>query len=318
MICVDKNSCKIVMDMNTRSLETLLWIVRLGSVTAAARYLNLSQPAVTRRIRELEHDLRAKLFRREGRGVVLTPIGRTCAAIADRIVGDAAALRLAAGGDAGIAGTIRLGVSEVIALSWLHPLLARIEQRHPNVHLELDVDLSARLIRKLEARHIDVGLVPGPVSLPGAIRAPLGSSQLRWMARPGYIEKRTVEPADLCNVQIITLSRDANANAMMESWFQQVNIKPSRVNYCNSLSVIASLVRDGFGISLLPRELFSGCIGRGELAVLDGHPPVPEMEYWATYMPIVELPALALIAALAREESWFLQSANERWSQLHI
>ena len=66
--------------MDARGLETLLWIVRLGGVGAAARHLNLTQPAVTRRVRALEGELGAQLFRREGRNVALTQAGRNCVA----------------------------------------------------------------------------------------------------------------------------------------------------------------------------------------------------------------------------------------------
>lgn len=307
----------VMAGMHTRSLESLLWIVRLGGIGAAARHLNLTQPAVTRRIQELEQELGARLFRRESRGVALTPVGRSCVAIAERIVSEVATLRQAASGDAAFSGTIRLGVSEVVALSWLRRLLSRIEDGYPNIHLELDIDLSARLLRKLDARQADVVLLPGPVSLPHAIKVHLGSSRLRWMSRPGFLTpRRHFLPAHIAAVPIIHLSRDANASAVMEAWFNNSGVKPRRVDYCNSLSVVASLVRDGFGVSLLPKELFIGSIENGELTVLPERPLVAKVDYWAVYLPAPELPVLPRIAALASEESWFLRPSDHLWRKL--
>src|SRR5215210_8890997 len=108
--------------VNVRGLETLLWVARLGGFGAAARHLHVTQPAITRRIRELEEELGTPLFHREKRQIVLTPSGRQCVQIAERIVADVAALHEAAGRSTGVTGTIRIGVSEVIALSWLDRL----------------------------------------------------------------------------------------------------------------------------------------------------------------------------------------------------
>src|SRR3546814_14141861 len=57
-------------------LETLLWIDRLGTFSAAAERLNTTQPAVSARMREPEQRLGSTLFRRDGRGMALTPAGR--------------------------------------------------------------------------------------------------------------------------------------------------------------------------------------------------------------------------------------------------
>lgn len=176
--------------MDARALETLLWIVRLGSVTAAAKQLHLSQPAVTRRIRGLESELGARVLRRAGRGVALTPIGEHSIASAERILGELASLRGLARDPASVFGSLRLGVAEVIALSWLHRLVTRVRKAYPLLGLELDIDLSEDLLRKLGAGRIDIAFLPGPVSLPGAITRSLGFVSLRWMASPHLLRGR--------------------------------------------------------------------------------------------------------------------------------
>src|SRR6195256_7006173 len=116
--------------MDSRNLETLLWVVRLGGVSAAAQHLNLTQPAVTRRIQELERELGAKVRRRQGRNVALRPVGQTCLGSAERILSEVAIMRVAASGKAAV-GTIRVGVVESIAVTWFQNFLARIEGRSP-------------------------------------------------------------------------------------------------------------------------------------------------------------------------------------------
>lgn len=302
--------------MRTEDLEAFLWVVRLGGVAAAARQLNLTQPAVTRRIRELERELNVQLFRRVGRGVRLTAAGQTCVELAERIVADVALFRRAAGTEGLLSASIRMGVGEVIALSWLHRLLRRIEVDFPNVKIELDIDLSARLITKLEHGTIDIALLPGDPSVQGSVRTSLGLSPLAWMCRPGFLQQsKLLHPRDLVDVPIITLSPGANYESIMTGWFSQAGVVPRRVDYCNSLTVIASLVSQGFGISLLPRQLFQEQIGSGSLIALSSSMPVPSVQYWAVLKPLAGFPLMERIAELAREESQFTPMVGNRSRQ---
>jgi DNA-binding transcriptional LysR family regulator len=290
--------------MDARSLETLLWIVRLGGVGAAARHLNLTQPAVTRRVRGLEQELGTKLFRREGRGVTLTQAGRNCVTVAERVVVDLAALHVAAGGVAAVAGPLRIGVGEVIALTWIDRLLGRIMQAYPRLAPELHVDLSAPLLRKLAGREIDMALLPGPIGLRNAAVVALGTCTLRWMAHPSLVPPETLgTPADLARLPIITLTPEADIYAVMQAWFQRGGAAPRQFSHCNSFSVLVSLVRKGVGVSLLPEELLGRAIGAGELVALPERPRVPPVNYSAVFLPRDDLPVLPEIAQFAREEA---------------
>jgi DNA-binding transcriptional LysR family regulator len=194
-----------VLTLNESHLKSLLWVVRLGGVGAAARHLNVTQPAITRRIQELERDLGAPVLRREGRNVVPTALGQTCVASAERVLADIAAMRVAAS-DRSVAGTIRIGVAEAIALTWLYRLHRRIEERYPNVTLEIDVDLSSRLAEKLTRRQIDIALLPGTANIPGGTRIELGRCALEWMSNVQYLKdgaSRSLTARDLADLPII-------------------------------------------------------------------------------------------------------------------
>ncbi|MDQ0391338.1 LysR family transcriptional regulator [Labrys monachus] len=303
--------------MNIRSLETLLWITRLGSFSAAARHLRLTQPAITRRINELEADLGAPLFNRERPQITLTAAGKKCLQIAERIVADISALRAAVDDNAGLIGVIRLGVAEVIALSWLDRLLVRIAERYPNIEVDLDIDLSARLVNKLNSRNIDMALLPGPVALPGAVTESLGSYGLSWMAHPALVKiDRDITPADFADVPILTAPKDANVFSIMQKWFVDAGVKPRRVSYCASFSVIASLVRKGIGASLLPHDFFRDHVEEGAMVIVPASPRIGPAEYYVSYLPTGEMSFLPEIASFAKEESWFFKADENRsgWS----
>jgi DNA-binding transcriptional LysR family regulator len=300
------------MRMDSRHLETLLWVVRLGGVGAAAQHLNLTQPAVTRRIQELERELGAKVLRRQGRNVVPTALGQTCLGSAERILSEVAAMRVAASGKPAV-GTIRVGLVESIALTWFQNFLARIEERYPKVQLEIDVDLSNRLATKLSRRQIDIALLPGPVQLPGVVRVSLGDCAMKWLGHPQLCPPgREMTAADLAELPIIGMPQDANAYHSIIDWFEEAKVSPGLVHRCNSFSVVALLVRRGVGVSLLPPDLFAGDLESGALQVLIEHPTAPKVEYSAAYLPAGEVSILPEVAAIAREESWFFGSPRAR------
>lgn len=292
--------------MDSNSLETLLWVVRLGGVGAAARHLNLTQPAVTRRIQEMERELGGKLMRRQGRNVVPTDLGATCLAGAERILSEIAAMRVAASGKAAV-GSIRMGLVESIALTWFENFLSRVEARYPNVRLDIDVDLSERLVKKLNRREIDIALLPGPVRIPGVVRAPLGVCALKWLGSSRFRPTdRALTAEELADLPIIGLPQDADAQRAMTRWFEEAGVTPKRMHCCNSFSVVTLLVRRGVGVSLLPPDLFARDLEYGTLSVVIESPAAPKVEYSAAFLPSVHLNILPEVAALAQEESWFL------------
>jgi DNA-binding transcriptional LysR family regulator len=101
--------------MESRNLETLLWVVRLGSISAAAEQLHLSQPAITRRI---ERDLQARLFEREGVRVAPTAIAQALVQNAERVLAEIAAMRSTASDRTTVRGKLRIGIAELIGLTW--------------------------------------------------------------------------------------------------------------------------------------------------------------------------------------------------------
>jgi DNA-binding transcriptional LysR family regulator len=244
--------------------------------------------------------------------VVPTPVGQTCLGSAERILSEVAIMRVAASKKAAV-GTIRVGLVESIALTWFQNFLARIEGRYPKVRLEIDVDLSNRLLTKLARRQIDIALLPGPVQLPGVVRVSLGDCVMKWLGHPQLCPKdREMRAADLAELPIIGMPQEANAYHSIINWFEEAHVSPHLMHCCNSFSVVALLVRRGVGVSLLPPELFAGDLESGVLKILIEQPDVPKVEYSAAYLPAADVSILPEVAAIAREESWFFGSSRTR------
>lgn len=265
-----------------RQLETFTWIVRLGSFSAAAKRLNTTQSAISARMGELERGLGVSLFDRSGRHVSLTPKGRQLHAYARNALALVQEMEAAIGSADALSGTVRLGIGELIALTWLPDLAHEIKLRYPRLTVELDVDLTNNLWRKLDAAILDLVLMPGPVRSGDYERAFLGTVDFRWMAAADLkIGDDALRPSDLAQYPIVTLYPESVLHSIIEGWFDQEKVRPRRVDVCNSIAVAANLTSRGLGLSLLPTVSFAGGDIESRLQVLETIPDRFRIEFWA-------------------------------------
>jgi DNA-binding transcriptional LysR family regulator len=292
--------------MESRNLETLLWVVRLGSISAAAEQLHLSQPAITRRIQELERDLQARLFERKGVRVAPTAIAQALVQNAERVLAEIAAMRSTASDRTTVRGKLRIGIAELIGLTWFDRLLARIEDEYPELTTEIDVDLSSSLVNRVLRRELDVAFFPGSAPAESVCQTKIGSCEHRWVAKADIVQGNgDVSPHDLAEMPIIVMPKGAASHNIVMHWFMQAGARPTRVRTCNNLSVNMSLVRKGLGISAMPVDLISDELASGELIALRERPPLPKVGYSAAYMPSNNFKIVPVIVAYAKEESRF-------------
>jgi DNA-binding transcriptional LysR family regulator len=292
--------------VQTRNLATLLQVVRLGGIGAAARQLNLTQPAVSRRIDELERELGTPLFRRQGRQVVPTPAARLCLASAERILAEVEVMRGLASGRGVAQRSVRIGVAELVALTWFDRLLARLRETHPHVVVDMHVDLASRLVDGLSRRALDLILTPGEVPIGGVLRRDIGASTYAWMGTPArMIGRDHLAPADLLDLPVLMAPQGSDSHRMVMDWCEAAGVAPARFSFCNNLGVLGTMVRKGVGVSPLPVELFAAELAEGALVALPSRPPMRSIAYSACHLPSRDAALMQEIADLAHAESWF-------------
>jgi DNA-binding transcriptional LysR family regulator len=129
------------------------------------------------------------------------------------------------------------------------------------------------------------------------------------MASPKLpVPNGVLRPRQLEKLPVVTVSRESNLAAVIDAWFQRGQATPHVVNYCNSLSTVASLTIAGVGISILPPVLFAAALKSGGLVRLNTDPPVAPIRFWAV-CPLRDVrPVARQIARLAQETSSFRAS----------
>lgn len=294
--------------MNLKHIESFLWISRLGSFSAAARRLNTTQPAMSMRIGELEKNLGVVLFDRRSRALRLTPEGREFADYARRIVDLTQEAEDRLSERTQFTGRLKLGVTESVALTWLPDLVVRLNDEFPAMLIDLDINLTQVVWRKLRGGELDLAILPGPAFGTDLSTTYLGSILYTWMASPklklGRLQDE-LTPQDFKSVPVITLSEDSNLHEIIETWFKENRSAPRRVDVCNSLGVVAALTVAGLGISMLPPSVFAEEIRSGDLYELKTGPHIEPLEFWAVQTRRHATPIIETIAKYARQASTF-------------
>lgn len=269
--------------MNFRSLETFVWISRLGSFRAAAQRLYTSQPSVSARISGLEDQLGVALFERVGRRVVLTAKGRELLTYAEKILHlHGEMLQVVAKPDS-IQGSIRLGVAETIAYTWLPRLIERVSEAYPAINLELDIDISVNLAEKLMNHDIDIAFLMGKVHQTGIVNQPLCRYPLVWVASPRLdIPPGPVSVSELAKWPIITYPRRSEPYTIIRSLVDPMN-HSTRIHSSSSLSTIIRMTVDGIGVSALPREIVQRELQSGVLHQFEVDASIPDLVFNAAY-----------------------------------
>lgn len=257
-------------------LETLLWIARLGTFRAAAERLNTTQPAISARVREIESQLGIAIFRREGRGVVLTARGRQLVRDCEPLLAGFERALMQAGDSAGASGVVRIGAGEIAAASCLPAFVAAIGRDLPGVTLELELDLTARMLQQVLAGTRDLVFLAGPVASPGLETAPIGSVALAWLASPEVKAAGGFAQA----LPVWSVGAHSPIHQVMRGELASRGLPVRSVNTCNNVETMIGIVAQGSGAALFPETMVRRQLAEGSLVELLA-PPQARIEFQA-------------------------------------
>ena len=262
------------MRLTLAQIETFYWISRLGSFHAAARQLNVTQPSVSGRIRELELDLGCALFDRSGGRARLTEAGKAIRKQAEMMLSLAREIRdeTSAGR---LRGLLRLGVVETVAHLALPGLIRHLNSNRPGLRIELAVDVGAKLLQQLEQRHIDVAITTDAVASDGISVLPLGDIDLAWLGPTTHpLAGKVLTPNDLVDQLIFTQPETSTIGRTIRDWFETARCTPKSLSGCNSLTVTSELVAAGLGFAVMTPAIVRDDIA-DRICRHESHPPLP-------------------------------------------
>ena len=267
--------------INMEQLRTFLAVVRHGGVRKAAVVLNLTQPAATARIKNLEDTLGCELFDRQAGGMRLTKRGELLIAHAEKFEHLTELVERDVVDPDGVEGRLRLGVSDTIAQCWLPDLVARLHAQYPRLEIELNVDISSQLRESLMNREIDLAILLGPISEHKVNNIELPGFDLAWYAAVSRAELATT--VDLQR-PVLTYARNTRPyRELKEMLFERVGPDVS-IFTSSSLSACFRLIEADLGVAVLPRALGQEYVAAERIAEFDpGWVPAP-LQFTASYL----------------------------------
>lgn len=293
--------------------EAFYWTARTGGFRAAALRMRLSQPAISLRVRELEHVLGQPLFVRGARGPMLTAFGESILKDVERILSLARDLETRARQDEPAFRDVRIGAAETYATLSLPALLAELGRREPLLRTEITVDLSARLETMLLDGELDVAFIATPHAPQPLALHPLLDIHLVWAVGPAFpAEAATISPKSLVDRPIFTNPMPSNLYLAIQRWFAEHGLKPERLSTCVPISILILLAVAGNGAALVPvdlaRQNFHSIPG---LRLLAAEPAIAPHTLHAAHRLGDETPDVSLVTLLAKELSCFRPGAIE-------
>ena len=277
------------------AMETFVYVIESGSFSAAARLLDVGQPAVSKSIAQLEERLAVRLLLRSTRGLTPTEAGQAFYERAKRAIEEADEAELAARGSAGaLSGRLRVSAAVTFARLHIIPRLPSFLERHPD--LNIDIILDDENIDLLE-HGIDVALRMGVLGdstmtarrLARGRRCVVGSPA--WFAKAG--EPRT--PADLVSHQAIVYEQAGGGNAWS---FKRGNTETSiavagRIRVNAAEGVRAAVLAD-MGVAITSEWMFAPEIASGAVKLVLADWELPSIDLWAVF------PSGRMVTAKAR------------------
>ena len=242
---------------------------QLGSLNRAAERVGRSQSAVSQQMRKLEEQVGQPLFRRQGRGLVLTESGDLILSYARRILDlNDEAVRAVRG--ASVEGLVRFGLPGDFAETWLPVALGQFKKAHPAVRVEVAVERNGVLLERLDREELDLVLVMGYGSRSDAEH--LATLQMTWIGAVGIDTALSPgRPLDLALYNPPCFFRRAGIEAL-----DRANISWRLAYTTASLQSLWSGVAAGLGITLRTAAGIPSSLRR--LDEKDGLPPLPTVE----------------------------------------
>lgn len=242
--------------MELRHLRYFVSVADQGSVSKAARQVHISQPALSRQIRDLEAELGVQLFNRVGRRIELTAEGedllrhsRDALAQAESVRERARALR------GGVVGVLRVGATPQATQSILAPFLARYGRLRPGVEVQLTEEGGMRLLELVEqgALHLAITM-PAGRPLQGY---PLFPIRVLAVAapRPEWKRRSTIDVADLANEPLLLLRRSFGTRQLFDAACGIAQLRPRIVLESSDPNSLLALAEAGHGVAVVPSTL---------------------------------------------------------------
>ena len=252
--------------MTIRNLEIFTKVAELGSMSAAAKKLYITQPSVSIAISEIEKEYDVKLFDRVGNHLRLTPTGQQLLIYASGIIQQYKEMELFLKDKSHYSG-IRIGATATVGHYLIAPIIEQLKDEMPNIQCEVTVASTGIIDERLLRSELDIGFVEGDVSAPSLIVDPILIDELTVICstKHRFFARKSIRLQELIGEDFILREKGSGTRAKVESILRENHISYQPQWSCYSFEAIKEAVIHNLGITIMSPRVVRRELSSGEL-----------------------------------------------------
>jgi LysR family transcriptional activator of nhaA len=300
-------------NLNLKHLRYFWSVATLGSIAKAAESLYITPQTISGQISDLEKQLGKKLFRREGRNLVMTETGQLVFSYADEMFRLGNELQdVLAGHTPGTSITLKVGIAMVVPKLLTYRVLEPVLHMPEQVRLICNEAPLVDLLADLSVHKLDVVLADSPVSPTLNIRAynhELGHSGISFFSTPDKAESlRENFPQSMDGEKILMPSHGSHLRRSLETWFQKKDINPLVVAEFEDRALMKAFGEAGSGIFTSPAAMKDDVLQKYGVEVIGETDEISERFFLISAERHIKNPAVSRITETARSSLFNLVS----------
>lgn len=276
------------MNINLELYKVFLSVAKNGNITKAANELMISQPGVSKSIKNLEDQLNCSLFIRTKSGVHLTEEGKM---FYEKITN---AMELIDNAEKSLmeminmeCGYINIGISNTLTRNFLLKYLKEFHTLYPKIKIKIFTNPTSELLIKARNGIIDFIILNLPYNIPNDFSIKkLKAIQDCFVANSNYnyLKGKTISLNDLSNYPLILMSKGSNTRYFLDEFCLANNITLTPEMELASYSLVTHFTKIGLGIGLVTKNFIKEELKKGELFEIDTIPKLNKRYIGLTYL----------------------------------
>ncbi len=272
--------------VNLSQLRIFQAVAETQSFTRAAEVVHLTQPGISKHIKQMEDYYGGPLFDRLGKKAALTQAGEILFQATREIMAAMTAAEQRIEELKGLrGGKLTLAASFPIGIYFLPGLLASFRKRYPAVAVTLDISLGERIVAKILANKVDLGLLSHDVHDPRLTCSEFMTDELVLILPHGHrwARKKSIRPKELLEETLVVAARGAGVRAVVEERLREKRIFLTNVLDFGNLEGAKRAVEAGLGISIQPKTVVQREVSDGSLAAVSVSEIDTKLKYFRVY-----------------------------------
>ncbi|CAM4184506.1 LysR family transcriptional regulator [Comamonas aquatilis] len=291
-------------------LRSFCLVVQEGSFSQAAELMELSQPAVSLQLRQLERHLGTRLIERVGRRAVPTAAGRALLEQLPAVTLALEGLEQALGAHVrDVSGQVRIGTGLTVCLYLLPAALRQVRAQYPGIDIVVVTGNTEECVRRVEDNSLDLALVTLPVNRRALLATPVLRDELVAVGRPGLLGSgAAVTAAQLRPLPQLALQKSASTRGVVDAWLRGGGETPRLQMELDSVEALKEMAAIGLGYAVLPRMAMQG---RGAREDLELRSLAPRLERTLAMVLRKDKPLSRALSVVCQS----IQSHGAAWEQ---